>query len=96
VARLRKVSGREAVAALQRLGFTKVRQRGSHVVMRRDTADGTVGCVVPLHRELKIGTLRGILRLATVSLDEFMDALRETCSGPLSDKGEHAAARHEC
>jgi len=75
VARLRKVSGTEAVRALERLGFTKVRQRGSHVVMRRDTADGAVGCVVPLHRELKTGTLRGILRLASVSIEEFMDAL---------------------
>jgi len=72
---LRKVSGREAVQALQRLGFRQVRQRGSHVVLTRESAGGKVGCVVPMHRELKIGTLRGILRLAGVSPEEFLKAL---------------------
>lgn len=47
------ISGADAVRALERLGFQVVRQRGSHIVMRR----GTVGCVIPSHRELKIGTL---------------------------------------
>ncbi|MFQ6001802.1 MAG: type II toxin-antitoxin system HicA family toxin, partial [Anaerolineae bacterium] len=41
-------------------GFVQVRQRGSHVVLRKDTPEGIVGCVVPLHRQLAIGTLRGI------------------------------------
>ena len=72
---LRKVSGREAVQALQRLGFRQVRQRGSHVVLTSESAGGKVGCVVPMHRELKIGTLRGILRLAGVSPEEFLKAL---------------------
>ena len=36
---------------------------------------GKVGCVVPMHRELKIGTLKGILRQAEVSPDEFLQAL---------------------
>ena len=56
-------------------GFAlRVRQRGSHVVMKREDADGgTVGCVVPLHRELAIGRLRGILRQAQVTPDEFME-----------------------
>jgi len=59
---LRRVSGQETIRALERLGFKQVRQRGSHVVLRKETAEGQVGCVVPLHRELAIGTLRGILR----------------------------------
>jgi len=50
------VSGSEAVKALQRLGFTVVRQKGSHVVLRKDM----YGCVVPNHREIKTGTLAGI------------------------------------
>jgi len=58
---LRTVSGAEAVRALERLGFRKVRQRGSHVVMRKETPQGAVGCTVPLHKELKIGTIQGIL-----------------------------------
>ena len=72
---LRKVSAREAVQALQRLGFQQVRQRGSHVVMIRKTSEGKVGCAFPMHRELKIGTLRGILRQAKLSTDDFLQAL---------------------
>jgi predicted RNA binding protein YcfA (HicA-like mRNA interferase family) len=60
------------VRALQRLGFVVARQRGSHIVLKR----GTQGCVVPNHRELKIGTLSGILKQGSVSVDEFLKALR--------------------
>ena len=73
--RLRMVSGREAIRALEALGFVQVRQRGSHVVLRKDTPSGAVGCVVPLHRELAIGTLRGILKQAGVTPVEFMEKL---------------------
>ena len=73
--RLRKVTGQEAIRALQRLGFEKVRQRGSHVILKKETSEGAVGCVIPLHRELKIGTLHGILRQAKVTPEEFMDVL---------------------
>jgi len=70
--KLRRVSGQEAIRALERLGFSQIRQRGSHVVLKRQTPEGEVGCVVPLHRELAIGTLRGILKQARVTLDEFV------------------------
>ena len=72
---LRKVSGREAIKALERLGFRQARQHGSHVVMVRETSEGKTGCAVPMHRELKIGTLRGILRQAKLDVDEFSEAL---------------------
>ena len=72
---LRRVSGRETVKALERLGFRQARQRGSHVVMVRETPQGKTGCAVPMHRELKIGTLRGILRQAKLGVDEFSEAL---------------------
>jgi predicted RNA binding protein YcfA (HicA-like mRNA interferase family) len=72
---LRRVSGREAIRALERLGFEQVRQRGSHVILRKQTLEGAVGCVVPLHRELAIGTLRGILRQAKVTVEAFVEAL---------------------
>lgn len=68
--RLPRVSGAEAVRILERLGFAAVRQRGSHIVMRR----GADGCVVPNHRELKPGTLAGVLRQAGVSIEEFISA----------------------
>lgn len=69
--KLPRVSGAEAVRALERLGFVKVRQSGSHLVMRR----GDRGCVVPMHRELKVGTLAGLLRQADVSAEDFVGAL---------------------
>jgi predicted RNA binding protein YcfA (HicA-like mRNA interferase family) len=72
---LRKVSGEDTVRALRRLGFERARQRGSHVVLKKQTEKGAVGCVVPLHGELKIGTLKGILRQAKVASQEFMDNL---------------------
>jgi predicted RNA binding protein YcfA (HicA-like mRNA interferase family) len=71
---LPRVSGAEAVRALERLGFAVVRQRGSHIVMRR----GSIGCVVPNHRELKLGTLTGVLKQAGVPPDEFLAALRRS------------------
>ena len=70
--KLPTVSGAEAIRALERLGFVRVRQRGSHVVLRKNTSDGDVGCTVPLHAELAIGTLRGVLRQAGVAPSEFI------------------------
>ncbi|MEM9480335.1 MAG: type II toxin-antitoxin system HicA family toxin [Verrucomicrobiota bacterium] len=55
--RLPRVSGKSCIKALERLGFEKSRQKGSHVIMKR----GSSGCVVPLHKEIKPGTLSGIL-----------------------------------
>ncbi len=66
------ISGTEAIKALERLGFSVVRQRGSHIVLRK----GSSGCVVPNHHELKIGTLTGILKQAGISPDDFIKALR--------------------
>ncbi len=69
--RLRRASGEETIRVLERLGFVRVRQRGSHVVLKKSTSTGDVGCVVPLHDILAIGTLRGILRQAGVTIEEF-------------------------
>ena len=63
------LSGQEIVRLLEQAGFVQVRQRGSHVVMRRNNA----GCVVPLHKEVKAGTLAGILRQAGLTADELIN-----------------------
>ncbi|PIP16468.1 MAG: hypothetical protein COX46_01990 [bacterium (Candidatus Ratteibacteria) CG23_combo_of_CG06-09_8_20_14_all_48_7] len=73
MSRLRRVSGQETIAALKRLGFTEIRQRGSHVILKKVSLAETVGCVVPLHKELAIGTLVGILRQAKVTPEEFIE-----------------------
>jgi predicted RNA binding protein YcfA (HicA-like mRNA interferase family) len=72
--KLPRLSGREVIRVLERLGFAQVRQRGSHVVLRKDAPEGPLGCVVPLHDELAVGTLRGILRQAGVTPQAFKDA----------------------
>lgn len=69
--KLPRISGQEAIQALKRLGFEQVRQSGSHVVLRKDHK----GCVVPLHKELKVGTLAGLLRQADVTAEDFIAAL---------------------
>ena len=66
------VSGEDLISALERLGFERIRQKGSHIVLRR----GTQGVVVPAHRELKTGTLAGILRQAGVTVDALIDPLK--------------------
>jgi predicted RNA binding protein YcfA (HicA-like mRNA interferase family) len=69
------------IAALQRLGFEIVRQKGSHVVLRRQSpnpeGDNTnVTCVVPVHRrDLAVGTLGSVLRQAGVDTGTFIDVL---------------------
>ena len=75
MASLPRISGEQAIRALERLGFVAVRQRGSHVILRKETEAGAVGCSVPLHKELAVGTLRGILKLAQVSTEEFLERL---------------------
>lgn len=66
------VSDAQAVAALTKTGFEQVSQRGSHVKLRR--ADGRV-VIVPLHRELAIGTLRSIIRQSGLPVEEFVTLL---------------------
>jgi predicted RNA binding protein YcfA (HicA-like mRNA interferase family) len=67
--RLPVVSGAQLVTALGKVGWTAVRQRGSHVRLKHP--DRPVALVVPLHRELKRGTLAGILRDAGIDREDF-------------------------
>ncbi len=72
MAELPHISGQEAVKTFEHLEFTAVRQKGSHVVLRRAER----GCVVPLHKELALGTLRSAIRQAGITVDEFVSAYR--------------------
>jgi predicted RNA binding protein YcfA (HicA-like mRNA interferase family) len=73
MSRLPSISGRECVRALEKAGFTVVRQKGSHIVMRRENPFAQT--VVPDHAELDRGTLRSIIRQAGLSVDEFVALL---------------------
>lgn len=68
-----RVSGREVVAALTRVGFRVRRQHGSHIILRRDQPFSQT--VVPNHPEIDTGTLRAILRQAVMGVDEFKKLL---------------------
>jgi predicted RNA binding protein YcfA (HicA-like mRNA interferase family) len=71
--KLPRVSGRECVKALEKIGFYFKRQEGSHVILRRD--DPFAQTSVPLHKELDRGTLRSLIRQAGLSVDEFVNLL---------------------
>lgn len=69
MSKLPQLSGQECVAILRRFGFRVVRQRGSHIVLRRD--DPFAQVIVPDHKELDRGTLRAIIRQAELSVEDF-------------------------
>ena len=64
------VSGREVVKALTRVGYEQDLQRGSHIILRRETYPHR-RVVVPDHKEVAKGTLRSIIRETGLTVDEF-------------------------
>lgn len=71
MSRLPRISGRECVKTLAKAGFYLTRQRGSHLILRRDEPFAQV--VVPNHKELDKGTLRSIIRQAQLQVNEFRE-----------------------
>lgn len=67
----RDVSAEQAVAALRRLGFSVVRQKGSHIRL----TNGGLHVTVPAHNPIAVGTLKSLVRQAGVSEEEFCRAL---------------------
>jgi predicted RNA binding protein YcfA (HicA-like mRNA interferase family) len=67
------VSGQRLVKALERDGWKVARQRGSHVRLKHP--DRRVSLTVPLHRELKRGTLSGILSDAGLDIERLRELL---------------------
>jgi predicted RNA binding protein YcfA (HicA-like mRNA interferase family) len=71
---LPRVSGREVMKALRKIGYEQDRQRGSHIVLRQTTAPHR-RIVVPDHAEVAKGTLRAIIRQVGLTVDEFKSLL---------------------
>jgi predicted RNA binding protein YcfA (HicA-like mRNA interferase family) len=65
------LSGQELVSVLLRVGFVVRRQRGSHIVLRRDSPYARV--VVPDHKRVRPGTLRQILNEAGVTVEQLLE-----------------------
>lgn len=71
--KLKKISDKEFVKILcNKFGFQPVRQKGSHLVLKKETPEGKIGTVVPMHKEIKIPTLKNVLKLAKVDEEEFV------------------------
>ena len=73
MSKLPVVSATDCIKALEKIGFIIRRQKGSHVIMRRD--DPYAMIVVPDHKTIKPGTLRKIIRDAGLTVDEFVALL---------------------
>ncbi len=73
MSKLPQISGRECVRALVKAGFYVKRQRGSHIILRRD--DPFAQLVVPAHKTLDRGTLRAIIRQADLTVEQFLNLL---------------------
>lgn len=68
------LSGDDVVRAFERLGWSVARQRGSHIIMTKTNHRATLS--VPDHDPVAKGTLRGLIRAAGISIEEFLSALR--------------------
>ncbi len=72
MSRLKKISGKDCVKILcNKFGFRVIRRKGSHIILAKDALEGRIGTVVPNHKELKIGTLKGVLTLAKLKEEDF-------------------------
>ncbi|MBI2452442.1 type II toxin-antitoxin system HicA family toxin [Candidatus Pacearchaeota archaeon] len=74
MSKLKKISGKKCIKILcNKFGFRVIRQRGSHVILNKELPSGKIGTVVPMHKELKVGTLKGVLELAKIEEDDFAE-----------------------
>ena len=71
MARLRVFSGKELCRLLSQHGYQQVRQRGSHAVMQKRAEGSTVTVPVPMHDEIRIGTLQSIIRQSGLARQLF-------------------------
>jgi predicted RNA binding protein YcfA (HicA-like mRNA interferase family) len=61
------------IRALQRNGWTVVRQRGSHIRLQKRIGDELLKLIVPSHRPVKRSTLAHILKQARIDVDRFIE-----------------------
>lgn len=69
-------SGGKVIKALQRIGFEIFSQRGSHVKVRRTYQGKVYTAIVPLHKEVALGTLQSILRQAGITREELEENIK--------------------
>ncbi len=69
--KLRVLSGTDVCRVLEQYSFIEVRRRGSHIVMQKKTDESTVTVPIPNHSELRVGTLRSIIRQSGIPRSAF-------------------------
>jgi predicted RNA binding protein YcfA (HicA-like mRNA interferase family) len=73
--KLKPVSGLKIIKALGKAGFQVVGRKGSHVRLKRKTSTDVYIVIVPVHPEIKKGTLKSILRQACLTEEELLKLL---------------------
>ncbi len=72
MSRLPVCSGRDAVAAFERMGYVFDHQTSTHIILRHPTQRRLT---VPDHREVAKGTLRSLIREAGITKERFIELL---------------------
>jgi predicted RNA binding protein YcfA (HicA-like mRNA interferase family) len=68
--KLKQVSGKDLIKFFELQGFEKKDQRGSHVKLRRIISGHKQTLIIPQHDEIRVGTMREILRQASHYISE--------------------------
>jgi predicted RNA binding protein YcfA (HicA-like mRNA interferase family) len=68
---------KKIIQVLEKLGFEKVSQRGSHVKYKK-TGNPTRVVILPIHSEIAKGTLKSILEQAGIPLGVFFKLFKIT------------------
>ena len=66
------MSGRDVIKALAKVGFREIRQKGSHIILVRESKEEKRGVVVPNHKEIDKGTLLEIIRQSGLKKEAFL------------------------
>ena len=67
------ISGLEVIKKLKKAGFIATRQKGSHIRLEKFDGEKTVKLTVPLHKEMKKGTLLRIIKDAQLTVEGFLE-----------------------
>ena len=70
------LSGRDVIKILSKQGFTVARQKGSHIILIKESKDGKKGVVVPNHKEIDKGTLLEIIRQSGMTKEDFLKLIK--------------------
>ena len=73
--KLPRLSGRKVIKILSKVGFVIARQKGSHIILTKQTVDGKKAVVVPNHKEIDRGTLLEIIRQSGLKKEQFLELI---------------------